>query len=95
MTETATSPRDVVAWFLRQLAEDPEAGRIARRMPALLGTRGAGVCDCDGADSPPTDWLDRSLPLLHHCDCVAWVVAETLARTYADREGFQPEWAAR
>lgn len=92
----AVSPRDPVAWFLQQLAADPDAGRFGPQLAALIGVRDQGLCDCyhpDGA--PPTDWVDRSLPLLHHCDCAAWTTAEFLAVAYADRDGYDPEWAPR
>lgn len=90
---TVISPRDPVAWFLRQVADDPEAGRFGPQFAALVGIRGEGLCDCDRYDSPPTDWDDRSLSLLHHNECAAETTARVLAVAYADRDGYLAEWA--
>lgn len=88
------SPRDPVAWFLRQLAADPEAGRFGPHIAALIGQREQGICNCwTEEDSDPTDWEDTSIPLIHHCDCAAWVTAQFLAVAYVDRDGYDPEWA--
>jgi hypothetical protein len=59
---------------------------------AMIGERGAGVCDCDDTDSPPTWWKDRSVALVHHTDCVAQTVAACLAQVWSDHPDYRSEW---
>ena len=55
-------------------------------VPALIrvveGPRGSGLCDCDAADSPPTN-PSTSAPMDHHCDCRAVDIAATLLGAYS------------
>lgn len=49
-------------------------------------------CDCDFADSPPTNPEDRSQEIPHHYDCTAYRVAAVLALPYADHPDYREEW---
>lgn len=47
------------------------------------GGRGSGLCDCDGADSDPTNG-DTGAPMDHHCDCRAVITAAMLLGAYSE-----------
>lgn len=54
-------------------AADAVAAVVAHR---IEGTRGTGLCDCDGSDDPPNEGVD------HHCDCAAVTAAASLLHAY-------------
>lgn len=49
-------------------------------------------CECDFADSPPTNPEDRSQEIPHHYDCTAYRVAAVLALPYADHPDYREDW---
>jgi hypothetical protein len=47
------------------------------------GTRGSGLCDCDGADANPESPRTK-LAMDHHCDCAAVITAAKLLGAYSE-----------
>lgn len=69
----------------------PKAKAIRAGMTAALavyvrrveGGRGSGLCDCDGADSDPTN-VDTGALMDHHCDCRSVITAAMLLGAYSE-----------
>lgn len=58
------------------------AAVLALYLRQVEGSRGAGLCDCDDVDSPPTSPRDGT-PMDHHCDCRAVITAAVLLGAYS------------
>lgn len=67
------------------LAEVEAKRRLIERGDTLF-------CECDFADSPPTNPEDRSQQIPHHYDCTAYRIAQVLALPYAGHPDFQQDW---